>query len=120
MDGEWQEANYWDWSSPVLNDDGTPVMNKVNKPKNQPFFTQYFEFLLKFDEPIDVSHWDKELKQTVVEAFDEFYGRVSKNLKEKILEQVEDERNPSDAKFILDYDKTKMPADQYKVKFHKG
>jgi len=120
MDGEWVKQSFWDdWTQPVLND-GIAVLNKAGKPKQAPFFTEYHEFLLKFDEPIDVAYWDKDLKQNVIEAFEEFYVRVSKNTSKKILKEVNDDRNPSDAKFILNYDKNEMPADQYSVQYVKG
>jgi len=116
QDGKWVNANFWDWSEPIM-ENGQVVTNKNGKPKRRPFFEQKFEYLLKFDRPIEIDYWDKELKQVVSEAVDTCYVRFSKNLAEKLKDQIEDPRNGDDAKFIIEYDPSKTPADQYKVKY---
>lgn len=116
QEGAWHDANFWDWSEPVM-ENGVVVKNKIGKPKTRPFFEQKFEYLLNFEVPIEIDYWDKELKQVVTEEVNQCYVRFSKNLTEKVKDQVDDPRNAEGSKFILDYDPSKSPADQYKVKY---
>jgi len=115
-DGSWTDANFWDFSEPVM-ENGQVVMGASGQPKKRPFFEQKFDYLLEFVEPVEIEYYDRNLKQVVTKALNKFYVRLSRSLAGKLKEQIDDPRNPADAKFVIEYDETKPPAERYKVKF---
>ena len=61
---------------------------------------------------------ETEQKEVVSEKIEKFYIRLSQNLSGKLREQIDDKRNNKETLFTVEYDPTKSPAEQYKVKYH--
>lgn len=109
-DGSWVDKHLWNDYS---------YEEEVNgKKRKRLYFDHKFDFLMKFENPIAIEYWDKDSRQKVTEQHETCWVRLSKSNMEKLLEQVEDPRSPEGSWFIIEYDKTKAPADQYKIKFH--
>ena len=83
----------------------------------QPYFDCKKVWTLEFKNPVEVQYWNGELKQVVTESHSKVKVKLSKNLSGKLQEQVEDPRNGDNASFQIDYDPSKAPAEQYKVKY---
>lgn len=117
--GEWVKKDYFkEFVVPMLDNDGNAVMGPNGKPKMQHLFDHKHDYVVEFDEPVKVSYYNSELKQTVTEDIQKFWIRVSRSLSGKLAEQMEDPRNSDQTRYEVVYDPSKSPAEQYKVKFH--
>lgn len=115
--GEWETTNYNQYIVPALDNDGNAIT--INgKPKMQHLFDHKHDYVVEFLEPVKVTYYNTELKQSVTEDLKKFYIRMSRSLSAKLQEQMEDPRNSDETNFQVIYDPSKSPADQYKVKFH--
>jgi hypothetical protein len=118
QDGDWVADDFWNYAEPILDKEGKPIMNARGKPKTRPYFQCKKVWLLEFVKPVKIQFYDKELKQTVTEERQTFYVALSENLSKKLVEQMSDPRNGNDPKFVIKYDSTAMPVDQYKVQYY--
>ena len=119
LNGGWVNKKLWDYAEEVVDKEGKAVLKANGKPKQRPLFDHKFEYLLKYDTPVEVEYYDKEQGQRVIKALDRFWLRVSKNLHTKISDQASDSRNTENSIFEIEYDDTLAPAEQYKVKYIK-
>ena len=118
-DGNWEDKDLWEnYSEGVIDKDGQPVLNGKGNQRRILHFDNRKELLVEFEHPVSVERWDKDLGQKVTEEHQVLYVRFSKGLASKIAEQTEDPRNSDETFYVINYDKTKSPADQYSVKFH--
>jgi len=102
---EWENKNLWDDFSELNEDTG----------KKNLLFSKLFETVIKFQEPTDVSFWDKETKGTLTEQHETIVVQFSKGLYEKINKERSHPRaNPTDF-YELSFDNKKAPADMYSV-----
>ena len=119
QDGTWIDKNLWDnYSEPITDGDGNITKNANGKPKKRLLFDHKHDWIVKFTEPVPVEYWDPEQKEVVSEKIEKFYIRLSQNLSGKLKEQIDDKRNNKDTLYTVEYDPTKSPAEQYKVKYH--
>lgn len=117
-DGNWVDKDMWnDLSEAVVDNDGNPVLNPKGNQRRQLLVENKKEILVEFENPVAVEFWDTELRQKVTEEHQTVYIRMSKNLFAKLEEQLDDPRNTLDNFFEIRYDKSRSPADQYKVVF---
>ena len=115
----WEDKDLWnDYSEEVI-ENGEPVRNAKGNIRKRLFFDNRKEFLLEFESPVVIELWDKEIKQTVTEEHKQVYVRMSKSLAGKLQEQFEDSRNSDETYYMINYDRSKSPAEQYTVKFNR-
>ncbi len=119
INGSWVTKDFWnDYSEDKVDTDGKVIMAPSGKPRKQVFFDEKFDWLLEFESPINIEYWSKEQSARVTEQHEITWVRTSKSLSGKIQEQTDDPRVDLDSNyFLIDYDPTKSPAEQYKVKF---
>ena len=119
-DGSWISRDLWkDYSEEQTDKDGNVINGPTGKPKKRLFFDEKFDFLIDFENPIPIEYWNSDQGQKVTEQHQIAWVRMSKNLSEKLKEQMKDPRvDTSRDFFVIDYDNTKTPAEQYKVRFH--
>ena len=121
IDGQWVQKDLWnDFSEPMVDGQGNPVMGKNGKQRKQLLFDEKKEWLLKFERPVQIEYWNSEQGKKVVEEHEVVWVRMSNNLSGKLEKEVEDPRSPTGSYFQLDRNPNAAPAEQYSAKFVRG
>jgi len=119
LDGVWVEKSLWDDFSEEVIENGKQVLNTKGNVRKRLLFDQKFDWLLEFEKEIPIEYYNKEEKRKVIENHKTMWVSMSKNLNEKLQEQLNDPRTPDNSFLQINFDMALPPADMYKIVFVK-